>query len=293
MSKVLLPVHGSWMLLLAAVVFMAVGILAGETGIFFLIIFLTQTIGILMPPVLFLTLSKYKLKETLRLKVFNFKQLVIITVGIIAVYPVGVFFNAVVQYILVGLDVPLPESPLPPVLMETPFLISLLFIAVLPGICEEVLFRGFIMRSYEKIGRTAAITISAILFGMFHFNLLNLLGPMVLGGVIGYIVIATNSLVAGMYAHALNNTIALTLMHVIPSEAAEYDQVVNQELMLIALYILAIVAIICGAISFLILRLLAKNTPNNEYNFSNYKESSRFMMILPVIIFVILFILLA
>ena len=52
---------------------------------------------------------------------------------------------------------------------------------------------------------------SAILFGLFHYNLQNLAGPIILGIVFGYLVTITDSIWAGVVAHATNNGVAVLM----------------------------------------------------------------------------------
>ncbi|WP_353894069.1 type II CAAX endopeptidase family protein [Proteinivorax hydrogeniformans] len=295
MHKLLKPIHSSWMLLAAAVTFIIVSFLAGGLTNVYGSILLTQVIGILMPPVLFMFLKKYNIKQNFRLHSFNLKQFVLITFGIIAVYPVGVFLNAIFQYVLIGFEVDLPTSPIPNIVTSSHFLVAFMFIAVLPGICEEVLFRGFIMRGYEKFGAIKAIAISAVLFGMFHFTLTNLAGPIFLGAVIGYIVIATRSLFAGMYAHGLNNAIALTLIYITSNGGPVENEVVTQEMMLTALYILAATAMLCAIAAFFILRTLSdKSLDNIEKTHKDSGEAKlNVFALIPIGIFVILYLLAA
>lgn len=67
------------------------------------------------------------------------------------------------------------------------------------------------MKAYEVYGRKKAIILSAILFGLFHFNLQNLLGPIFLGILFGILVYKTESLLSSIIGHTVNNTIALTI----------------------------------------------------------------------------------
>jgi hypothetical protein len=84
--------------------------------------------------------------------------------------------------------------------------------AVTPGICEELFFRGMIMNALEgRFGFRFAAILSAVLFGLFHFNLANLLGPIFLGLLFAWLVQVTNSIYAGMIGHAVNNGFAVTI----------------------------------------------------------------------------------
>src|SRR5690606_39062887 len=108
-------------------------------------------------------------------------------------YPIAVFFQAIFIGILnIFIDVSPSGVPLPSDGIQ--YIISMLIIAIAPGICEEVMFRGVILNSYSTLGYRKSIFLSALLFGMFHFNLLNFVGPTILGVVFGIIVYRTNSL---------------------------------------------------------------------------------------------------
>ena len=73
--------------------------------------------------------------------------------------------------------------------------------------------RGFLLTAYERRGSYRAVVIVAILFGLFHFDIMNLLGPIFLGAVFGYYVIRTDSIFAGILAHFLNNAIVVVIQY--------------------------------------------------------------------------------
>src|SRR5699024_4587010 len=74
-----------------------------------------------------------------------------------------------------------------------------------------IMFRGTIMNAYEGLSKKKAIIYSAVLFGLFHLNLQNLVGPILLGIIFGIIVYKTNSIYSSIIAHTINNGIALTI----------------------------------------------------------------------------------
>ncbi|MCL4811549.1 MAG: ABC transporter permease subunit [Vicinamibacteraceae bacterium] len=86
-----------------------------------------------------------------------------------------------------------------------------LFVALLPAVCEELLFRGFIMRGLRRLGMWPAIVISALLFGLAHASIYRLLPTFALGIVLGYAAWRTGSIVTSMAVHALNNGLVATL----------------------------------------------------------------------------------
>jgi sodium transport system permease protein len=86
-----------------------------------------------------------------------------------------------------------------------------LVVAITPAICEEVLFRGFILSGLRRLGAVSAIGISALLFGIAHASIYRLLPTVFLGVVFGLIVWRTGSLLCSIVAHALNNGLMATM----------------------------------------------------------------------------------
>lgn len=173
-------------------------------------ILITEYLIILVPNLLFLKLRGYSLKKVLRLAPISFKQGIFTVLTMIFAYPMAVFLNYIVMLLLNLVSESLPTGvPIPSSWPE--YWISLLVIAVTPGICEEVMFRGTMQSAYGKLGEKKALIISSVLFGLFHFNLMNFLGPAFLGLILGIVMIKTKSLYATILGHTLNNTIALTI----------------------------------------------------------------------------------
>jgi sodium transport system permease protein len=98
---------------------------------------------------------------------------------------------------------PRPESPFDWAMM-------LLLGAVSPAICEEVLFRGFILQGLRtRLRDGAAVVVSALLFGVFHLSLTRLPATMLLGLVLGWLAVRSRSIVPSMCFHAVNNGVVL------------------------------------------------------------------------------------
>jgi len=87
-----------------------------------------------------------------------------------------------------------------------------LVVALTPGICEEVLFRGFLFRFFERYGGAKAIIISAALFAVFHLDPFRLLPVFLLGMLLGYLTYRSKSLISSMLSHTINNALAIFLV---------------------------------------------------------------------------------
>ncbi|GEM_PF-4766966 len=83
-------------------------------------------------------------------------------------------------------------------------LIAMLFLA---PICEELLFRGFILSAYERYNKRYGYVLTAVLFGMLHvMNGMTEVVPAFLAGLLlGYLVYKTGSILVSMAAHMAFN----------------------------------------------------------------------------------------
>ncbi len=171
---------------------------------------ITQYLLILSPPIIYLLISKIKIKKTLRLNKLSFKHGVLVAIITILMYPTALFANAVFMFLLSLLgNLNIPQIPTAENVKD--YALLMLIVSLTAGVCEEVFFRGFILSGYEQMGKKKAIIISSILFGLFHFNIYNLLGPIVLGLVFAYLVTITDSIFAGIIGHMVNNGFAVSL----------------------------------------------------------------------------------
>ena len=85
-------------------------------------------------------------------------------------------------------------------------LVIIFLIAIIPAFCEEILFRGFLMQNIGfKRKINFAITISALIFSLIHFNILGFIPIFVIGIYLGALFYATQSIIPSIFFHFLNN----------------------------------------------------------------------------------------
>lgn len=85
-----------------------------------------------------------------------------------------------------------------------------LLIGLLPAICEELAFRGFILNGLRRTGhKWGAIVLTSALFGIVHMLLQQSLSAFLVGIVIGYVAVKTNSLFPAMLFHFTHNSLAI------------------------------------------------------------------------------------
>ncbi len=84
--------------------------------------------------------------------------------------------------------------------------LTLFHVSMVPAVCEEVLFRGYLLRTFEnRWGAKAAILGSSLVFGFFHLRFMQVVPLVVIGLILGYITWSSESLYPAMLAHLINN----------------------------------------------------------------------------------------
>lgn len=227
---------------------------------------ITEYILVLIPNLFYLKLKGLSFKKVLRLNRISLKQGVLIVLIVVFSYPVAVLLNGIILAIVNVFTDAIPTTlPMPSTIDK--YIIGLLVFAVTPGICEEVMFRGTIMSAYSTIGYMKSIVISSILFGLFHFNLLNLVGPTFLGIIFGIIVYKTNSIYSSILGHTVNNAIALSIGYAITKYQSQIDNLSHSstELSQSIELIIGLIGIgFIALISFVILIRLIKKLPSGN-----------------------------
>ncbi|MEX2478477.1 MAG: type II CAAX endopeptidase family protein [Gracilimonas sp.] len=85
-------------------------------------------------------------------------------------------------------------------------LMGVFHIGIVPAVCEEIMYRGYVQRAFEKSwGIVAAILISGAIFGAYHLQISNFLPLATLGVFLAYLTYISDSLIPAMVAHFVNN----------------------------------------------------------------------------------------
>jgi sodium transport system permease protein len=88
--------------------------------------------------------------------------------------------------------------------------LELFVLAISPAICEELVFRGVLLRaSYPALRLPAAALLNGVLFGLFHLSIYRFLPTALLGAALTVITVRAGSIWPGMLFHALNNSSAV------------------------------------------------------------------------------------
>jgi membrane protease YdiL (CAAX protease family) len=105
------------------------------------------------------------------------------------------------------------------------FIIGLIVISVLPGIGEELLFRGLFQNSLQRWVKNhhIAIWVAAFVFSFIHFQFYGLVPRMVLGAIFGYLYVWSGNIWYPIVAHMTNNGISVLLVYLVNIGIIEMD----------------------------------------------------------------------
>lgn len=89
---------------------------------------------------------------------------------------------------------------------------NIVSLALVPALCEEVLFRGYLQRNFERAsGVLGGIVITGLIFGIYHLRLTQVLPLWALGIYLGFVLWCTSSLWTAVAVHFANNALAVVV----------------------------------------------------------------------------------
>lgn len=172
----------------------------------------TQLVVIVTPTLLMAVMLTSSPRQTLLLRWPRWSTIPMAALLAVALHPVVVFLQGLVTQLY----------PLSPELEQmtkrffgdAPNLwLLLLVVALVPGICEELAFRGFVLSGFRHLGhKWRAIAYSALFFGLTHAILQQSIMATLVGVVIGLIAVQSGSLLPGIVFHIIHNALTISTL---------------------------------------------------------------------------------
>ena len=140
---------------------------------------------------------------------------------------------------------------------EQELIASVLSLAAMPAVCEELLFRGFVLSAWESRGTRYAIGVTAVLFALLHGNLYGIPAYLLVGAVAGFLAFALDSVYAAMVYHTVYNTACLVIPYLAAGQAG--GDVAIDAAAIFSLAVQAVMIAAMMAMTIMTLRLRAKH----------------------------------
>ncbi len=213
----------------------------------------SQVLLIALPAVIILRMNKHKIKKVFPVSQINIKSLIGIVLIIPALSLLMIEFQKILQ--IFGMKVPAELGFLDEFFNENNIITGILILAVLPGICEEILFRGFIFSGFVNNVRGSKITkgwkailLSSMLFAIMHVSPIRIPITFIGGVVLAFMFWRTRNLLVSMIAHILYNSMSLILGYLFECYPNIWN--IKDEHMPIWLIIITFVSIAAGVVLF-------------------------------------------
>lgn len=165
--------------------------------------------GLAALALLFMRFERLDIARTLRWRRPSFKTLHWALGTVPGLWMLGVFIN-VLALVVLGYTTPVAPSQFPATWVEA---LALAFTTVVVApVCEEIMFRGYVQRAFERSGMLAGILLGGVIFAAYHLRFQGLFALVPVSLALGFAAWRTRSLFTGMAMHAAYNAIATVLL---------------------------------------------------------------------------------
>ena len=179
---------------------------------------------IILPVLIYARRHSASCAEVMRINPLSFKVALLCTIAaLIAVYLsqiLTVLWSIIIES---AIGTP-PDSNFQIPTTAMGLMMSVVTVAILPGLSEEILFRGAILGAWEIRGSKRAILISSIWFMLMHGTITGMPVQFLSGLVLGIIAVSTDSIFGGMVFHTVYNAATLILAYVLNQQTNEMTE---------------------------------------------------------------------
>ena len=142
------------------------------------------------------------------------------------------------------------------------YLIYVFLICICPAFFEELLFRGVICSGLKERGTTKAVMLSALIFMLMHGGPDQTVHQFILGIVLGYAFIYSNSLWVPVIIHFVNNFVAVTMLFISSFVQTSGEVVATEPVSWVSIIMSLAFALISAAIGGVLIWLCIKGLKN-------------------------------
>lgn len=220
---------------------------------------------VVIPALLFAICSKGRLRDTMAFHKIRIPTIFLAVLYIALLGPLVTLCNAITM-----LFVENTATEILTIVSAISFGGMFFFVGLLAPVCEEIVFRGVLYTGFRKNGTPMqAILWTAVLFGLFHMNLNQMVYATVLGIAFGLLREATGNIWAGIIGHISINSYSVFIYYlqsVLPEEElAGTESVLTQDALLAAIGVYLIIALVTTALAACVLVAIAKLENGKEH----------------------------
>lgn len=241
--------------LILAIIFLTIGFNIQERYSF-VGTFITEIFIVLLPALLIAKTGNFK--AVLKLKKTSLRNILFSMIVVLLAYPIILLLNGIFLS-LISNFVEYKNFPMEIMLQNVPIFNYLVFICIVPAICEEIFFRGTLTNAYNVYGSKFAIAMSAIVFALFHFDIQNFVAPLLLGLLFSTLIELTDSIYPAIIAHFINNVIAVFTARYVNDSLFKFlsNTKLSREIGSLQLFII-ILLIVISIFSVILIRIIFK-----------------------------------
>lgn len=118
-----------------------------------------------------------------------------------------------------------------------------IYVGLIGPVVEEVVYRGFVMKSMEKHGKVFAVVVSSVIFGVMHQNIPQAIFAMGVGIILGYVAM-NYSIKWAILLHIINNCVFGDILSYALSGLQEDTQAIINNGIMFAFFVVGIVILI-------------------------------------------------
>jgi membrane protease YdiL (CAAX protease family) len=244
---------------------------------------ITEYVFVLGLSLAIIKFNKAKVSDYIRFGDVSKRTLLKTVFIVILSLPIVMVLNLIASYILTLFDLKVFYE-IPMAVSFAGIVFQFFIFSVSAGICEEILFRGVILNTYsDYFDYKTAIIFSAMLFGLFHFNVENILGPIYLGIVFGYLAVKTGSIVPAILGHMTNNGVAYllaTMGSMVEVDQQEVEALMSPSALLDTILSLSVVAVFSLGIVLFLLKSIEGPALNQVETSKKLVKRSHFIPIM-------------
>ena len=256
------------------VVWVVLGLILGVTGFIRRFNYYSSStlaeLEFLIPVVVLLFMDRFEVMRGTRMKMIGIRTILWTLLFTALILPVTYYLNMVSQLFVpnaVNETVSYFAVTAGQDIWVKPLWLNLLYIAILPPLIEEFIFRGVLFQGFRSCGLFKTAFFTALMFGLAHGNLNQFMYAFAVGIFLAYLVEASGSVYASMLAHSLINGTTVLLMYLerrLPENItsamveAESKTASVQDLGLMFWIIGAAIAGACAVLAVIVLRTIAK-----------------------------------